>query len=330
MSRLLTLDIPDKKFHEHWYRGRKLLNIPPPFAMLNIGLPNTGKTTITYNIIAAAQPVFQYIFLVHPDFFQYRADKEEEEKDTNPLIEYDKDGKDPDGNERVSEYKEIKYIGLKWFPSTKYWSGNTKYSSAKKLLIIDDIDVRAYIKVNPKLRHQRVTKLYSYSVTHSNLSVITCLQDVHTQGMPSVYRMCNFFSIFPYHDKFQVSIIARSVGVDAKQLIEMFSYCRNPHDSIQIDRTIGSPMPYRLNFIHEIQLNLDSTINIRKRGREPPSLPPQSSDDSASELEEDYRPKKKRKKQGGKVYIPTKKLSHGSLEYMKRLMKKVGHKTKVY
>jgi hypothetical protein len=341
--------------------------------MGNFGLPNKGKTTITYNIMAQADPPYKYVFLAHPHFFKYHCDADVEAKDDNPLIEYDKDGKDPDGDERVPEYQDVKYIGLKWIPATTYWSGNKKYALAKKLLILDDIDIKSYVAANKKLRSERINKLMSFSVTHSNLSVIICLQDMHQQGIPGVYRLCNFFSIFPYRDKYQIGVIAGNVGLHPDQLKELFSHATGKHDSIQIDYTDDSPMPFRLNFTTPIQLSTDLTrtpfSKKRQREEEPQQVNSDDEDPATSRFKRirtghgrsgkysDRNPlrapellgggqalgrgpalKRRREERNedlGQVErkvrknLPLNKMNPASIDYMKKLIKKIGSKNKV-
>ena len=63
-NKLIVLKNKDKAFHEKWYEGRNILNIPHPARFLLLGPPNSGKTMIIKNaknrseiIKAAGSPV---------------------------------------------------------------------------------------------------------------------------------------------------------------------------------------------------------------------------------------------------------------------------------
>jgi len=42
-NKILALPNPDKTFHEKWYKGRNMLNIPHPFRCVALGPPNVGE-----------------------------------------------------------------------------------------------------------------------------------------------------------------------------------------------------------------------------------------------------------------------------------------------
>lgn len=66
-QKLIHLPNKDKGFHEEWNDGRDPLNIPHPFRCLLNGLPNMGKTSAIFNILARIDPPFEQAFLVHCD-----------------------------------------------------------------------------------------------------------------------------------------------------------------------------------------------------------------------------------------------------------------------
>ena len=51
-NKIMVLPNPDKTFHEKWYPGRNMLNVPHPSQILCMGPPNTGKGNTIKNITA--------------------------------------------------------------------------------------------------------------------------------------------------------------------------------------------------------------------------------------------------------------------------------------
>ena len=50
-NKLLVIDNPDKDFHEHWKKGRSLINFPVPFQAIICGKQNVGKGVVVSNLI---------------------------------------------------------------------------------------------------------------------------------------------------------------------------------------------------------------------------------------------------------------------------------------
>lgn len=236
---------PDKKNFEKWDSERSMLNFPHPYRCLITGNPNSGKTTSVLNILLAANPTFDNIFILHPEVFDSNASESDELKNNNILVVDGPDGKPIE----IAEYAGVHFTGaLKYFPSETYFD---EIKKKKNLLIIDDIEIRNYIKRRP-YREKRINKLFSYTSTHRSLSIIITCQDVYSQIIPCIYRFCNIFILYKFVDKNQISLLARNIGISKQTLEKLFALCRNQHDNICLDRTIDTPYPYRFNIINDI------------------------------------------------------------------------------
>lgn len=51
-KKIIPLKNKDKEDHEHWYKGRDLMDFPAPFCMYICGIRNCGKSTLIKNILA--------------------------------------------------------------------------------------------------------------------------------------------------------------------------------------------------------------------------------------------------------------------------------------
>lgn len=240
LKKLKHLPNADKKTHENWSEGRKLIDFPHPYRALITGLPNCGKTTSVLNILVGAKPVFDNIFIIHPETFDTNVEEEKERLNANILI--------PDCT--INEYAGVKFTaGLTYFPSPTFFDN---IQSKKNLLIIDDIELKNYVKGRP-YRSSRINKLFSFTSTHRSLSIIITAQDPYSQLLPCIYRFCNVFVLYKFRDKNQVGVLARNVGMKKDMLDAMFELCKSNHDSICIDNTIDSPAPFRLNILNTIE-----------------------------------------------------------------------------
>ena len=129
----------DKLFHEKWYQGRNILNIPHPFRGVLLGPPNVGKTSVALDILLRQNPPFTRVVVIH----------------CNPKYtkEYD----------LLDEYEIYGTI-----PPQKFFDGKDK-----TLVILDDID----FKNMKKQQEHRLNRLYGNLSTHNNISCLLCSQD---------------------------------------------------------------------------------------------------------------------------------------------------------
>jgi hypothetical protein len=247
IKQLPHLPNPDKAGHETWSADRSILNFPHPYRCLITGNPNSGKTTSVLNILLKAKPTFDNIFILHPELFDSNASEADELKNNNILIADGPDGKPV----QIAEYAGVHFTGaLRYFPSETYFD---EIKKKKNLIIIDDIEIRNYIKRRP-YREKRINKLFSYTSTHRSLSIIITCQDVYSQIIPCIYRFCNIFILYKFSDKNQIALLARNIGMSKKDLEKLFTLCKSQHDSICLDKTINSPYPYRFNIINPVEV----------------------------------------------------------------------------
>jgi replication-associated recombination protein RarA len=208
-NKLIVIPNADKSFHEAWYEGRNLGNIPHPFRMCIVGPPNTGKTSIIKNLILRTRPKFEEVILLHPD--------------ANYTREYDDLG---------ASLKK-----LDSFLSPQEWEGKVK-----TLLIVDDIEFNNL----SKSQKSHLNRAMGYVSTHKKMSIVITSQNPF--DIPVCVRRCsNFFVFFKMDDLDAVATVARKTGITRKQFTELFKLCPVPHDSIWIDRTDHSPAPLRKN-----------------------------------------------------------------------------------
>ena len=134
-QRLVHLPNNDKGFHEAWDAKRDPLNIPHPFRCLLNGLPNSGKTSAIFNILARVEPPFEKAYLFHCDA-------------------------------ESKEYSDAGVEMLSGVPPPSFWN-----PTIKTVVIIDDVN----LKKLPKDEQGNLNRLLGYVSTHKNVSVfITC------------------------------------------------------------------------------------------------------------------------------------------------------------
>lgn len=210
-DRILPLHNADKSFHETWYPGRNLLDIPHPFRMLLASKPNSGKSTLIKNIlmrVALGKRPFKRIVVVHCD---------------------------PNA---TMEYKEVESTLLEEIPPPDSFD-----SHAKTAVILEDLD---YVGMSQTQRG-RLERLYGYVSTHKNVSVFLTAQDPFR--VPVTVRRCsNVFVLWPSRDLDMIRSLARKTGVSSHALMTMFdTKCKKPHDHLWFDFTPGSPAKFRKN-----------------------------------------------------------------------------------
>lgn len=202
---------PDKAFHESWYEGRDLLDIPHPFRMVLSSKPNGGKTTVIKNIIlrvAQGKKPFEKIIVVHCD--------------TGDTKEYDDLDVDlMDGIPAPSEFD----------------------PDFKTLVILEDLD---YTNLS-KTELGYLDRLFGYVSTHKNISVMVTGQNPFQ--IPINARRCsNIFALWNNHDMDMIKALARKTGVQPQKFTSMMEKkCKGDHDSVWIDFTTGTPAPFRKN-----------------------------------------------------------------------------------
>lgn len=216
---IIPLGNQDKKFHEVWYAGRDLLDIPHPFRMVLASRPNGGKTTVIKNIIlrvAQGRCPFQTIVVVHCD---------------------------PESTHEYDDLDDITLMGT--IPAVESFSGRFK-----TLVILEDLN---YLDMST-IQKGRLERLYGYVSTHKNISCMLTAQDPF-RIMATVRRCTNFFVIWNNHDQTMIKTLASKTGLSKSRLSTLFEEkCGELHDSLWIDLTSNTPMAYRKNGYEKINL----------------------------------------------------------------------------
>ncbi len=217
-NRLFALPNRDKTFHEKWYPERNLLDFPHPFRMVMVSKPNGGKTTSAKHVImrvGEGKKPFERIFVIHCD------------------------------GEETLEYEELDAIMLDHIPKPEHFPNDMK-----TLVILEDLD---YLSM-AKEQQGCLERLFGYVSTHKNISVMLTAQNVFNV-CPAVRRCANIILLWNNHDGDMIKAVARKTGLDPEALNHVLQKrCVNPHDSLWIDFTDNSPMPFRLNGFDPISL----------------------------------------------------------------------------
>ena len=229
-NELVVFKNADKSKDEKWSPERDLFNIPSPCRILVASKPGGGKTNFILNFLLKQNPPFKHIYLMHPDL---RASGDTDTDDEDDVDEY---------NGVVNEYKLIDFTPLYFIPKPTSFRDD---KNEKKILIIDDVDIKILSKEDKK----NLGKICSFASSHYNMTVIITSQDVFHQVMPSIVRFCNVFVVYPYPSINYNQMLLNRCGVNKNTvpliLNEMQTY--GLHDSICIDFTDGSPAKYRKN-----------------------------------------------------------------------------------
>ena len=209
-NKIIPLPNPDKAFHEKWYEGRNMLNIPHPFRCVCLGPPNVGKTTIVKNLLLRAKPEFEEVVVIHCDGGYTK--------------EYNDLG---DSVEMLSE-----------IPAPEDWEGETK-----TLVVLDDLEFKGMNKDQKR----NLDRLFGYVSTHKNISCILCSQDAF--NVPPIVRRCsNLWVLWRCPDLDAMSVCARKTGLRADNFNYIFNKLMLDHkDSLWIDMTDKTPYKMRKN-----------------------------------------------------------------------------------
>ena len=207
-NEILALPNEDKKFHEKWYKGRNMINIPHPFRSVCLGPPNCGKGTIAKNLLLRAKPAFEEVFVIHcdPDF--------------------------------TKEWDDVDAVMMSEIPAPEEWEGQVK-----TLVILDDLEFKGM----DKTQKRNLDRLFGFVSTHKNISIILCAQDTFNVP-PIVRRCSNLWILWKMNDMDSLAQTARKSGMKASNFNSIFNelMCNN-HDSLWIDSTNKSPYPLRKN-----------------------------------------------------------------------------------
>lgn len=242
-SRLLVRENPEKsKFKEIW--GDKnhpidnIFNLPKPFRCLICGIPGAGKTNTCLRLLLHLQPNIENIFIIHPEYVAYDIDPKKELKNEDILIK-----EDDISTGEIEEYKGVEFAGiLRYIPSESFFKN---HKTERNLLIIDDIELKYFSREPSRLR--KLDKLFSYTSTHHNLSIIITTQDVSGQVPSIITKFINVFVIHKLMNQYQQLAICTIAGIPFAAFKALISLCKDIHDCIMIDYTFNAPVKYKLN-----------------------------------------------------------------------------------
>ena len=207
-NKIIPLPNADKAFHEKWYKGRNMLNIPHPFRCVCLGPPNSGKTNIVVNLLLRSHPPFEEVFVIHCDPSYTR------------------------------EYDSINAIILDKIPAPDEWEGEVK-----TLVILDDLEFKGM----DKEQRRNLDRLFGFVSTHKHISCVLCSQDAFNV-LPIVRRCSNLWVLWRCPDLDAMSTCARKTGMSAKDFNTIFNQLQiSGHNSLWLDMTEKTPYPMRKN-----------------------------------------------------------------------------------
>jgi len=124
----------------------------------------------------------------------------------------------------------------------------------KTCLVIDDYEFTKMTSDDQK----KLSTLMRYVGSHKNVSIMLSFQSFF--DCPSIARKCaNAFVLYPPNNKSEIPIIEKRVGLDEGVLKSLFrELCKEPYDSIMVDRTINSEYPIRKNVYQVVDVDSDS------------------------------------------------------------------------
>lgn len=218
---LLYIPNKDKAFHESWEEGDDALDFPHPVRILlaSGGRPNLRKTNTLKNIIIRQDPPFQKIYLLHC------------------------------GGSITKEYDDFNVHLLTELPEP--YDEEIFDPLKKTLLILEDLNFKSF----DKRERKKVDRIYGYTSTHQNLSIMTTSQGFF-QIPPMIRKMSNVIICWKTQDMDALEIIRRRVDIKKDDWRYIFdNYIKEKHDSLWIDNTKSSPYPLRVNGYQIIKIN---------------------------------------------------------------------------
>jgi len=217
-NELIRLPNADKTFHETWYDGRDILDIPHPFRMCILGKVGMGKSTIAKNVFLHCQmgdTPFEQVYIIH-------------------------------GSPTTKEWNDIDpTLIMSDIPHPDELCDN----EIKSLIIIDDFE---FTKL-PKESIKNLSSLFRFVSSHHNFSII-CAYQSFFDVKPIVRKCSNLFIIYRPNNDDELGTIARRVGMKKESMLQIFNeLLPQQRDTLMIDMTEGSPAPLRKNLFIPIK-----------------------------------------------------------------------------
>lgn len=209
---LIYIPNQDKSFHEKYEGDEDPLDFTHPVRILlaSGAKPNLRKTNTAKNIVVRQQPPFERIYLIHC------------------------------GGKVTKEYEDFNAELLEEIPEP--YDTEVFDPKVKTLLILEDLNFRSKSKKQLK----NLDRLYGYTSTHQNLSIICCVQNFFS--IPHGIRMMsNVFIVWKAIDRDQMEIIRRRLDCPKDKWHGLLDLLKQPWDSLWFDFTSGTKYPIRIN-----------------------------------------------------------------------------------
>jgi hypothetical protein len=296
---------PEKKYHEKWYEGRDIRNLPRPYRHLIVGMPNCGKTMLTLSTICQTDKPYDEILLLHGSTFDSdyvgwialeekmkklkiseKKDKKISKKNTaleNVKVENEKEiekdndekGEIDDGiefdedeykNVLPKEYADIEFSAiLKGIPMKYTYFGKWQNEEGSKHNLLIIDDVDLS-NFKTNKNIQRLNKIFSMMSTHKNLTIIVSVQSLlHVPNQIRGYM--NVVTLFNTNNGYVMEHYARNMGMTKAKMTKLFDELKTPHDCITFDKTTGSPYPIRLNFVINVEFKTKEVDRETKKNK---------------------------------------------------------------
>ena len=221
--KIIALKNIDKSDHEHWDEKhcKNIANWPCPTRICLIGPCGVGKTNLAKNILLNARPLYDRVFLIHPD------------------IEYSKEWLDIEPTDCL--------IGI---PPISYFSEVIDKDDKKKnICVIDDIELSG----SNKQDMHNLGLLMRYLSTHRNMS-ITFSPQSWIDVPPIVRQMSNVYIVYRPKANNELSMIENRCGVPVGLFSHLFDTVANGYrDNICYDLTENTPAKLRKNIFDIIE-----------------------------------------------------------------------------
>lgn len=224
-NELIIFKNRDKADHEHWGQSKKpttkVLNFPAPFIYVLLGKRNSGKTNIIMNVLLHQKPSFEKYFMwsQSPMSKEYEMIDDLQVFDTCPHLEDDL-------------LEELQENGKPF----------------KSVLIVDDVNLETLNKED----YDRFSRIIKHGSSHYNISLIITCHDL-IQCPKICRRLADIITLFKLQPE-TIKIIGQKIGMPNEELFRMFEdNVKEYHDSLTIDMTQNSPMPFRKNLFEEIK-----------------------------------------------------------------------------
>lgn len=223
--KILVLKNVDKSDHERWDDAHKknIANFPAPMRCVVVGPNNMGKTNLVKNLLLNARPLYDNVFLIHPD------------------VDYSKEWEDIEPTDCMTSIPPISYFS----------DVIDKDDKKKNVCVIDDVEFSAQNRQELK----NLGLLMRYLSTHRNMSIIFSHQSWF--DIPTIVRkMSNVFIIYKPRATNELSMIENRCGAPSGLFEHIFeNYATGYRDNICYDLTENTPAKIRVNLFDVLEMD---------------------------------------------------------------------------